>query len=133
MKTKYLILSLCIASLQTFGQSKIGITTGVQFAHTRTDNSNTDARFGYNVGISSLIDLSEHVQLNAQLLFIAKGYKYYNTFGQRNLVKPLYFEIPIVPRFHFKTTENLGVFIGLGGYYALGIGGKETYYQNDER
>ncbi len=133
MKAKLLIFSLCIASLQTIGQSKIGITTGVLFSHTRTSSSNTDARFAYNVGVASLFELSAHIQLNMQLLFIGKGYKYYNTFGQRNLVKPMYLEIPIVPRFHFRTTENAEVFIGIGGYYALGIGGKETYYQNDER
>lgn len=133
MKTKLLVISLIISSFQVFSQSKLGITTGVQFAHTRTGNSNTDSRFAYNVGFTSLINLNSNFQLNTQLIFIGKGYKYYNTLGQRNLVKPLYFELPVVGRFHLKTSENAAVFIGIGGYYALGIGGKETYYQNDER
>lgn len=133
MKTKLLLLIFFVYGLQLSGQSKLGITTGVQFAHTRSGNSNTDSRFAYNVGITSLINLNSKFQINTQLLFIGKGYKYYNTLGQRNLVKPLYLELPVVGRFHFKTSENAAIFIGIGGYYALGIGGKETYYQNDER
>ena len=133
MREHLLIIAFVFLGVNLFGQIKLGITTGAQFAHTRSGNTNTDSRFAYNFGVTSLIDLTSSIQLNTQLLFIGKGYKYYNSFEQRNLVKPVYFELPVVARFHFKTTENTGVFIGLGGYYAAGVGGKETYYINDER
>ena len=129
MKKKILIVLCCLfISKINMAQIKFGFTAGAQLANVRLSTYDATSRFAFNLGGTALTKLSDDIHLQIQLLLSSKGYKYYDEFGYKNLVKPIYLELPIVPRFKFETGDQTDVYIGAGGYYAFGIGGKQTYY-----
>ncbi len=109
---------------------KFGFTAGAQLSAINFANSNTDSRLGFNTGFSGLTAISEGIDFHMQFVISGKGYTYFDSYGHKAIVRPLYLELPLVVRFNFNSSTNTKIFFGGGGYYAFGIAGNQTYYPN---
>jgi hypothetical protein len=130
VKRRILIALLLLASINIYAQTKFGITAGLQFSNVKIENVDPDNRMSFNTGVTSLMSVSEGVDFNAQLLLSGKGFTYNDSYGYKNVIRPLYLELPLVFRFNFETSMDTKLFIGAGGYYAFGIGGNKIFYNN---
>jgi hypothetical protein len=128
MKNKILTILFLISAFITQAQTKFGFTAGAQLSNVRIINYNTDNRLGFNVGLSSLTPVTDGVDFNMQLVLSGKGYIFYDSYGYKNIIRPLYLELPLTFRFNFQSSTETKIFIGAGGYFAYGIGGNKIYY-----
>lgn len=127
---KIIVALFILVNYAALAQVKIGPTVGLDLTNVRGNTKNTNARFAFNFGASGLINAADNIDIQIQLLAMGKGYEYKDAYGYKNILKPVYLELPIVARFKFTTSDNSELFIGAGGYAAFGVAGKFTYYQN---
>ena len=71
----FLVLLLTASSIYVFGQSKIGLKTGLNFSNLGGDSENTDYKLGYNFGLYGERKINENLSLRPELLFSSQGAK----------------------------------------------------------
>ncbi len=130
MNKVILSLSFFLIHLSGFSQMKLGFTAGAQFSSVKIITYNTETRLSFNAGVATRTPLAEGIDFHMQLLVSGKGFKYYDSYGYKNLTRPLYLELPLAVRFKFNSGNETKLFIGAGGYYAFGLGGNKIYYVN---
>jgi hypothetical protein len=135
-KINSLLLLACISLFSVnhgYAKIKWGITAGAQLSSVKLIDYSNDSRLSFNVGAAGITPLSEGIELHTQLLLSGKGFTYMDGYGYKNIIRPLYLELPIIFRFNFNSSTNSKLFVGAGGYYAYGIAGNQIYYQNGYR
>jgi hypothetical protein len=130
LKKVVLLTVLIVANYCCIAQVKFGITAGAQISSIKLENVNTDIRLSFNAGGAMNATLQESIYLHLQLIASGKGYTIYDSYGNKNIFRPMYLELPLTFRFKFNSTSDTKIFLGAGGYYAFGIGGSKIYYDN---
>jgi len=144
MKSKVLMLALATASisLTSKAQSKggdakttFGVRAGVNFQNINgkeADGSSTDYKLktGFNIGVNAEVPIAPDFYVQPGLLFSTKGAK--ETSGSTDVkVNISYLEIPI--NLLYKPELGDGkLLLGVGPYFAFGIGGKVKAGSNDQ-
>ena len=108
-----------------------GLRLGINSASLSSDDVNLDlnARAGLNVGAVYGLQLttSAPIWLEAGLFYSEKGGKI-NIQGDKTTVRMSYIEMPIVVKYSFDVYDDLYIQPFVGGYLALGVGGKVKEY-----
>ncbi len=130
MKQVTLLVIFIFTCFYCKAQFKFGFTAGAQISAVKFVSTNTDTRLSFNTGFSGKAPLADGVDFHMQLLLSGKGYTYYDSWGYKNIFRPLYLELPLTIRFNFNSAKETKIFFGAGGYIAYGIGGTKTYYPN---
>lgn len=143
MKSKVLMLALASAaiSLTSKAQSKdaattFGVRAGVNFQNINgkeADGSSTDYKLktGFNIGVNAEVPIAPDFYVQPGLLFTTKGAKVKVTGADDAKVNLSYLEIPI--NLLYKPEIGGGkLLLGVGPYFAFGVGGKLKQGSNDE-
>jgi hypothetical protein len=130
MKQGIILLILILSSFFSMAKLKLGITAGAQISAVKLVDFTTDSRLSFNAGAAGIAPLAEGIDVHLQLLVSGKGYTFYDAYGYKDVIRPLYLELPLNFRFNFNSSNDSKIFIGAGGYYAFGIAGNKIYYPN---
>lgn len=136
MKKNLLILILFYASFQTFSQT-IAIKTGFSGSKWVGNKGFLEVfdlthqkRLGsFNFGISATFPLSiKSLSINPELFFTKRGIRGYDyTYSDYELkIATNSIEIPVLLRYDYHATDQIGVYGFAGPSIVLGIGGKVT-------
>jgi hypothetical protein len=137
MSKKLLLLSLAVLiGISAFSQVKVGIKGGLNLADLKYEprdqtNGTPDANSlaSLHAGVIVDIPLVEGLSFQPGAMFTGKGSKveYSGTLGTfTQKINPFYIEVPA--NFLFKPTigRNTKLYLGLGPYLAVGVGGKSS-------
>ncbi|WP_370089921.1 porin family protein [Ekhidna sp.] len=71
----FVALLLTVSSIYVFGQSRIGLKTGLNLSNLGGDSKNTDFKLGYNFGLYGEREINENLFLRPELFFSSQGAK----------------------------------------------------------
>lgn len=139
IKTSLIAIALLIG-VNASAQDKpvtFGVKAGVNLSNVGGDATGTDAKIGFQVGLTLDYALTQDVYLLSGLNFTTKGFKLKNAaldFSELGLgdyvgdvtVNPIYLELPIHIGYKLKVAENTKITFQVGPYLAYGIEGKAT-------
>ncbi len=118
-------------------ESYYGVRLGLNIASMSSDiaNYDTDSRTGWAFGAVYGLQLanSTPLWLETGLMYSEKGGKNSINSGgiEKTEIRLSYLEVPVVVKYGFDIIDDLNIMPFLGGYFALGIGGKTKIYKND--
>ena len=126
MKKLLVFIVALMASLTLSAQEmRYGVTGGVNFAWMHNPISSSDAYIGFNAGVKAEMDLSSVVAdgfyADARALYSLKGGRWSGI--HQNLG---YLELPFNFGYRIDTGSDVGVLVGLGPYFGLGVLGKKV-------
>ncbi|MBR2006535.1 MAG: outer membrane beta-barrel protein [Alistipes sp.] len=126
MKKLLVLIVALMASLTLSAQEmRYGVTGGVNFAWMHNPISSSDAYIGFNAGVKAEMDLSSVVAdgfyADARALYSLKGGRWSGI--HQNLG---YLELPFNFGYRIDTGSDVGVLVGLGPYFGLGVLGKNV-------
>lgn len=104
-----------------------GFKAGLNFANMKfiSDSLNYpytyNNRIAYHFGLIICVDFSRFLSFQPGLLISSKGYKIKK---ENYVIRPLYIEIPACIAYHFTLANNKKLYIAVGPYLGIGIGGK---------
>lgn len=104
---------------------EFGVKAGVNLSNMTGDINNTDAKVGFNVGVTMDYALSPDVYLLTGLELTTKGFKYTSSLGKVTL-NPMYLQLPVHVGYKLAVAEGTKVVFHAGPYVAYGIAGKAT-------
>ena len=104
---------------------EFGVKAGVNLSNMTGDINNTDAKVGFNVGVTMDYALSPDLYLLTGLELTTKGFKY--TEGDAKItLNPMYLQLPVHVGYKLAVAEGTKVVFHAGPYVAYGIAGKAT-------
>ena len=120
-------------------ESYYGVRLGLSISSMSSDMADfdTDSRTGWTFGGVYGLQLANSlpVWLETGLYYTEKGgeHKVYDTTIEKVTYRMSYLEVPVVVKYGFDIIDDLYIDPFLGGYFALGIGGKtKTYAMQNE-
>ncbi|MFV0469903.1 MAG: porin family protein [Dysgonomonas sp.] len=122
-----LVAVALLASVSSFAQGagavKFGVNAGVNLSNIAGDIDNTDAKIGFQAGVTADYYLTEAVFLQSGLSYTTKGYK---TGDDDSGVKGTlgYLQLPIKVGYAIPVSDGFSVNLNAGPYLAYGISGK---------
>jgi hypothetical protein len=131
---KFITMILCVVSVTTFGQLKLGIEGGYNISQFSQKGSNQQYYDlsninGFNVGIVAEEKLRKHFFLQTGLSFTEKGSEKittsYANSGASTTIKLNYLELPLNLVYKLKLNHSVTALLGAGFYGAMGISGTE--------
>lgn len=127
-KTTFVAVALLIGttvSAQEAGALKFGVQVGANLSNVSGDVDNTDAKIGFQGGITADYFLTESVFLQSGLAYTNKGYKAEAEAIKTKITANLnYLQLPIHIGYNIPVSEGLSVNLHAGPYLAYGIGGQ---------
>lgn len=127
---------------------ELGVKGGMNISNFSGDVQNTDAKIGFNVGVTLDYAFTNELYLLTGLEFTTKGaktnvseseYEYQNGYGYEHIevikgtFNPMYLQIPIHIGYKLDVTENTKLVFRAGPYIAYGVGGKVSAKQANEK
>ncbi len=111
-----------------------GFRIGPAFSHVSSDDSRLDGgewQTGLNVGAVVGIPLTYQypLYLETGLSYIEKGGKKDQTTGEKMTYSLNYLEVPVVLKYKYNVDNHFSIQPQVGGYFAVGVGGKVKNYQ----
>ncbi|MDH6354813.1 hypothetical protein M2132_001144 [Dysgonomonas sp. PH5-45] len=111
-----------------------GINAGMNLSNVGGDIDDTDAKVGFQVGVTADLALPMNFFLQSGLSFTTKGYKG-NGFVLKDGVasdaditsNAMYLQLPIRAGYKLVSLPGLNLNVNAGPYFAHGIGGKTKY------
>lgn len=141
LKTSLLVISLLVGVVANAQDTPLtfGVKAGVNLSNFGGDVKDSDAKVGFNVGLTVDYALTQDVFLMSGLEFTTKGAKssYEEDFevakaSVTETVNAMYLQLPIHIGYKFDVSEGLKLNIHAGPYLAYGIGGKaKIKYKGD--
>lgn len=138
MKLKTVLLSAALFSA-TIGASaqssplQFGVKAGANLSNWSGDINDTDAKFGFNVGVTVDYAFNTNWYLMSGLEFTTKGAKidlitdYTGEYATAKLTgNAMYLQLPIHAGYKLPIAENTNLVFHAGPYLAYGVGGKVT-------
>jgi hypothetical protein len=145
---KILTLILCVAlATPTFAQFNGG-------KHSRYNHSDTEHYYGLRLGVNSAVLNSDQAEMdmnaraglafgavyglqlaNSTPLWLEAGLMYSEKGGRTDILgekvtcRLTYLEVPVVIKYGFDVADDMYIEPFLGGYFALGVGGKIKEYR----
>ncbi len=104
-----------------------GVRAGLNFNYLNADEGETDAQVGLRLGVVADIPIFESLYFEPGLYFSTRpskssvsedGYKYEEKYT------PSYLELPLLLQYRYNFTDDWGVRVNFGPYFAYGLGGK---------
>lgn len=130
MKTNLKILLISIALLvgvTANAQDKkitAGVKAGMNVSNFSGDIQGTDAKVGFNVGVTLDYAFTNDFCLLTGLEFTTKGAKTDSDGLAKGTFNPMYLQIPIHAGYKLNITDNTKLVFRAGPYLAYGVGGK---------
>ena len=131
-RVKYLILSICIATIasnmKAEAQSPVSFQAkgGVGVASFWGKYAAGKAKFAYKVGAVMEYAFNDVWALQPSLNFVSKGCKDEEEGVGKVTMNQLYLELPVMMTARLNLTENSNLIISAGPYVACGVGGKTS-------
>lgn len=134
LKTSLLAISLLIGVAANAQEQPLtfGVKAGMNLSNYGGDAENTDAKIGFNVGVTVDYALTQDLFLMSGLDFSIKGAKATekDSFGTVEVEyeytsSPMYLQLPVHIGYKFEVSEGVKLNLHAGPYIAYGIGGKE--------
>jgi hypothetical protein len=121
---------------------RFGVKAGVNIANIIKDdgnnNFNTDAKTGFNVGVTADIPLAAGIAFTPEVLFSQKGYKLTNNFGEYSQTTN-FIDIPILASIRLASPLNLVVgpqvsfLMSTKNKFQTGYGSVEDVNENSDK
>lgn len=132
MKKLALSVAAMLIAGATFAQVKFGVTAGPSFSSVTSkvngDKETSKLMTGLRAGLTVDIPLADEFYVQPSLLYVGKGGND-EVLGVDLKTRLHYIELPI--NFMYKPEVGAGnLFIGLGPYIAMGLGGKTEIVDN---
>lgn len=128
LKTSLIAIALLL-SINVNAQEKpltFGVKAGANLSNFSGDDD-SDAKFGFNAGVTVDYALTSNVYLLSGLEFTTKGAKYkYQILSNEVKVtaNPMYLQLPVHIGYKLAIAENTNIVFHGGPYFAYGLGGK---------
>lgn len=108
-----------------------GVKAGANLSNFGGDVNDTDAKFGFQAGVTVEYALSEGFFLQSGLEFTTKGAKSNMMVVQdgistkvKSTFNPMYLQLPVHAAYKVNVAENIKIVFNAGPYIAYGVGGK---------
>lgn len=106
----------------------IGIKVGANLSNIGGDIDDTDAKFGYNFGITVDYGFTPNWYLQSGVEFTTKGYKLkHDILNQKTTSNAMYLQLPVHAAYKLPIVDGTNIVFHAGPYFAYGIGGKTKY------
>ncbi len=129
-KTCLVAIALLIG-INTYAQDKpitFGVKAGVNLSNVGGDIDGTDAKIGFNAGVTLDYGFTPDVYLLTGLQLTTKGFKVKDLDINSNL---MYLQLPVHVGYKLTVAEATKIVFHAGPYAAYGIGGKTEYSDED--
>lgn len=110
-----------------------GINAGMNLSNVGGDIDDTDAKVGFQVGVTADLALPMNFFLQSGLSFTTKGYKIDESvagYKAETSVNAMYLQLPIRAGYKLVSLPGFDLNVNAGPYFAYGLGGKTKYELN---
>lgn len=106
-----------------------GVKAGMNLSNVGGDADGTDAKIGFNAGVTMDYGFTPDIYLLTGLELTTKGYKADDDFSS-NL---MYLQLPVHVGYKLAVTDATKIVFHAGPYIAYGIGGKTKFNEDGEK
>lgn len=150
---KFLIAAVCVLSAATLSAQRASSTSTSFFSTERPEKTvnlglragytlsnvlekwdgkseSYDSKSGFLAGLNVDVAFMQSFGLNTGIFAVSKGYKD-SWDGETVTFNPMYLEIPVLASYRFNFGETSRVEVDFGPYFAVGVGGKWKFKDDD--
>jgi len=124
IKSAFIAITLLIMTVSVNAQDNpvlFGVKAGMNISNVNGDVDGTDAKIGFNAGVTLDYGFTSNVYLLTGLELTTKGFKVDDVDASANL---MYLQLPVHVGYKLPVTEGTNIVFRAGPYLAYGIAGK---------
>lgn len=132
IKTALIAISFLLATVSINAQYNpitFGVKAGMNISNVNGDVSGTDAKIGFNAGVTLDYGFTSNIYLLTGLELTTKGFKVDDADASANL---MYLQLPVHVGYKLPVTDGTNIVFRAGPYVAYGIAGKTKVVDPDD-